>query len=195
MRIRYGTASIEVYSEDGTLIWNFYGEKGAGGKDPFIGEIFFGKEEAVEILFGLYGIEEVKVSGEGGRMRVFYDYELELLKITAVDDTRKSRYYINPPHHVFLLSEVKNFILSLREIEFVHGNYRVYIDRESELLVVSLGDETVMERNGEDFRSLRAVIENKIAMKKFSEIDKKLSRTIYFRNKYPSLALKIWSLL
>jgi len=193
--ITYGQAKIEVYRKGELLVLYFSGEKRFMDREPFEGKVYFTPHQAVELLFGVMGIQETKEEGKGGKVRVLYDYEKELLKLTVLDDKRYSRYYLNPAHHLFFLSGIRNYIISLPEILFFHKTFMVEVDRERKVLRISEGAQVILERRGKDFLSLRAVLENTLFLgeeSEFPQLDK--TRSI-FTDEVPALAIKVWSVL
>ena len=193
VRITYGEAILELFEKEEKLLLKFHGKK------PYEmdGEIEFTTDEVISFLFGAIGIEKVKIDKERYSLIVEYLYDKELLKVKINDREEKkfTRYYLNPPHHVFLLSTLRNYVLKLEEVSFSSGIFRVEIDRNRKSLELYEGNILILERKGRDFKSLRAVLENSFI---FGEIPfkDKLSRCIFFKEKkLPTIALKVWSVI
>lgn len=193
VRIAYGKATLEIFEIKEKLFLKFHGEK------PYEmdGEIELKPSEVIYFLFGAMGIEKVKIDKGKYSLIVEYLYDKELLKVKINDNEEKkfTRYYLNPPHHVFLLSALRNYVLKQKEISFKSGIFRVEIDRENERLELYEGNELILERKGRDFKSLRAILENSFILGEIPFKDK-LSRCVFFKEKkLPTIALKVWSVI
>jgi len=193
VRITYGEATLELFDKAGILLLRFHGKR----PHEMTGEIELKPGEVIKLLFGTMGIEKVKVDKDRYSLIVEYLYDKELLKVKINDREEKkfTRYYLNPPHHVFLLSALRNYVLQLEEVSFTSGIFRVEIDRKRKRLELYEGNVLILEREKRDFKSLRAVLENSFIFEENSFKDK-LSRCIFFKEKkLPTIALKVWSVI
>ena len=193
VRITYGKATLELFDKEDNLSLKFHGKK------PYEmdGEIEFTPDEVINFLFGAMGIEKVKIDKERYSLIVEYLYDKELLKVKINDNKEEkfTRYYLNPPHHVFLLSALRNYVLKLEEISFSSGIFRIEIDRKGKRLKLYEGNILILEREGKDFKSLRAVLENSFILGEIPFKDK-LSRCVFFKEKkLPTIAIKVWSVI
>ena len=194
VKVQYGEAKLEILERDGNLVLKFFGKK------PYTisGEIELLKEEVISALFGAMGIEKVKIDTERWRLIIEYIYDTELLKVKIYDLLERpkyTRYYLNPPHHIFFISALRNYLTKQREIYFKSGIFKVEIERDAESLKLYEGDILILERKGRDFRSLRAVLENSFLLGEVSFEDK-LSRCVFFKEKkLPAISLKVWSVI